>query len=56
MALVTDDLAAGRLVTPFPGLSLPARGYFAYLPQNNSINPASAVFCDWMVKSAEGGG
>jgi LysR family transcriptional regulator, glycine cleavage system transcriptional activator len=52
MALVTDDLAAGRLLTPFPDLNLPARGYFAYMPQNDPVNPASAVFCDWMVKSA----
>ncbi|MFL5256284.1 MAG: LysR substrate-binding domain-containing protein [Rhodopila sp.] len=56
MSLVTDDLAAGRLVAPFPGLSLPARGYFAYLPQRDPANPASTVFCDWMVKSAGNAG
>ena len=47
-ALVADDLAAGRLVTPFPAISLPARGYFAYLPRTSVIDPASAVFCDWL--------
>lgn len=52
-ALVGDDLAAGRLVTPFPGVSLPARTYFAYLPQGDQANPASMVFCDWLANSAE---
>jgi LysR family glycine cleavage system transcriptional activator len=47
-ALVSDDLAAGRLVTPFPNTSLPARTYFAYLPQHHLINPASTIFCDWL--------
>jgi LysR family glycine cleavage system transcriptional activator len=47
-ALVSDDLAAGRLVTPFPEISLPARTYFAYLPQYDQINPASTVFCEWL--------
>jgi LysR family glycine cleavage system transcriptional activator len=51
-ALIADDLAAGRLVTPFPGVSLPARAYFAYLPRRDAINPASEVFCDWLAKSA----
>jgi LysR family glycine cleavage system transcriptional activator len=52
-ALVSDDLAAGRLVTPFPEVSLPARTYFAYLPRHDLINPASIVFCDWLVKLAD---
>jgi LysR family glycine cleavage system transcriptional activator len=39
-ALVADDLAAGRLVAPFPGISLPARGYFAYLPQGQVSDSA----------------
>jgi LysR family transcriptional regulator, glycine cleavage system transcriptional activator len=53
-ALVSDDLAAGRLVTPFPDVSLPARTYFAYLPQHDLINPASIEFCDWLAKLAGG--
>jgi LysR family glycine cleavage system transcriptional activator len=52
-ALVSDDLAAGRLVTPFPDVSLPARTYFAYLPQHDLTNPASNVFCDWLANLAE---
>ena len=38
-ALVADDLAAGRLVAPFPDISLPARGYFAYLPGGRDADP-----------------
>jgi LysR family transcriptional regulator, glycine cleavage system transcriptional activator len=52
-ALVSDDLVAGRLVVPFPQVSLPARTYFAYLPQRDLINPASIVFCEWLAKLAE---
>lgn len=52
-ALVRDDLVAGRLMAPFPEVSLPARTYFAYLPQRDLIDPASAVFCDWLEKLAE---
>ena len=47
-ALVEDDLAAGRLVTPFPEVSLPARSYFAYLPNSQDLNPSSLRFCDWL--------
>lgn len=47
-ALVVDDLAAGRLITPFPNLSLPARSYFAYSPEARRTDPHIAVFCDWL--------
>jgi LysR family glycine cleavage system transcriptional activator len=47
-ALVADDLATRRLVTPFPDISLPARSYFAYLPEARSADPQIAVFCDWL--------
>lgn len=47
-ALVADDLAAGRLMTPFPNISLPARSYFAYLPEARRTDPHIAVFCDWL--------
>ena len=47
-ALIADDLAVGRLVTPFPKISLPARSYFAYLPETRRNDPHGAVFCDWL--------
>lgn len=49
-ALVADDVAAGRLVVPFPGISLPARSYFAYLPEAHRADPASLLFCDWLAQ------
>jgi LysR family transcriptional regulator, glycine cleavage system transcriptional activator len=49
-ALVADDLAAGRLVTPFPQVSLPARSYFAYLPESQHVDPSTLRFCDWLEK------
>jgi LysR family glycine cleavage system transcriptional activator len=47
-ALVADDLAAGRLVAPFPSPSLPARNYHAYLPDARAGDPAVAAFCGWL--------
>jgi DNA-binding transcriptional LysR family regulator len=47
-ALIADDLAAGRLVTPFPNFTLPARSYFAYFPEGRDDAPHRAVFCDWL--------
>jgi len=55
-ALIADDLAAGRLVTPFADISLPARSYFAYLPEAHSSDPHSAVFCDWLEQQGRGPG
>jgi LysR family glycine cleavage system transcriptional activator len=47
-ALVADDLAAGRLVAPFPEVSLPARSYFAYVPEAHGADPLITMFCDWL--------
>lgn len=53
LSLVRPDLEAGRLVAPFPGLSLPARSYCAYVPQEAAGEPRVIAFCDWL---AEQGG
>ncbi len=50
--LVEDDLAARRLVAPFPETSLPARSYFAYFPQDGRVNPASETFRGWLTNLA----
>jgi LysR family glycine cleavage system transcriptional activator len=55
-ALIADDLATGRLLTPFPDISLPARSYFAYLPDGQNIDPHTAVFCDWLEQQGRGFG
>jgi LysR family glycine cleavage system transcriptional activator len=51
-ALVGDDLAAGRLVAPFPRVGLPARSYFAYVPQQEEPNPAGETFREWLTRAA----
>jgi len=47
-ALIGDDVAAGRLIAPFPDVSLPARSYFVYLPAGSESGSQTAVFCDWL--------
>lgn len=51
--LIEDDLAAGRLAAPFPEVSLSARSYFAYLPQDHVRNPAGQIFCSWLEAHAQ---
>ena len=50
-ALVADDLDAGRLVAPFPDLSLPTRNYHAYLSDQSVGDPAVDAFCSWLEKA-----
>jgi LysR family glycine cleavage system transcriptional activator len=47
-ALVADDLATGRLVAPFPDVTLPTRGYHAYLPDARAGDPSALSFCRWL--------
>ena len=47
-ALVADDLATGRLVAPFPDVSLPSRGYHAYLPDARAGEHSAVAFCTWL--------
>jgi LysR family glycine cleavage system transcriptional activator len=47
-ALVSDDLAAGRLVTPFDGPRLPSRSYCTYVPEGKSADDLVALFCLWL--------
>jgi LysR family glycine cleavage system transcriptional activator len=49
-ALIGDDAAAGRLILPFPEMSLPARSYFAYLPAGSESGSHIAAFCGWLEK------
>lgn len=46
--LAADDLAAGRLVAPFPAISLPTRNYHAYVPDTQAGDAAVQAFCDWL--------
>jgi LysR family glycine cleavage system transcriptional activator len=47
-ALAADDLAAGRLVTPFPGPRLRTRSYCTYVPEGKPMNEVVAQFRVWL--------
>ncbi len=53
-ALIGADLAAGRLVTPFPDLSDPARSYCAYVPEPLKGDATTEAFCAWLGREAAG--
>ncbi|ANN76386.1 transcriptional regulator GcvA [Bordetella flabilis] len=47
-ALVSDDLAAGRLVAPFAAPRLPSRSYCTYVPEGQSANEMVGLFRAWL--------
>lgn len=51
--LAAEDIAAGRLVTPFE-LRVPlASGYYLVCEENAATRPAVAAFHDWLIEEAE---
>jgi LysR family glycine cleavage system transcriptional activator len=50
--LIADDLAAGRLIRPFAGPSLPARSYYTYVPEARADDPTVRAFCAWLTEAA----
>ena len=46
--LIGADLAAGRLVAPFPHLAMQARSYCAYIPAKSRADARIVAFCDWL--------
>lgn len=47
-ALVAEDMAAGRLVTPFSSPSLRAREYCTYVPKTLQTDNRTLAFCSWL--------
>jgi LysR family glycine cleavage system transcriptional activator len=47
-ALVSDDLAAGRLVAPFAGPRLPSRSYCTYVPDEKCGDELVGLFRSWL--------
>jgi LysR family glycine cleavage system transcriptional activator len=47
-ALVSDDLAAGRLVLPFAEPRLPSRSYCTYVPDGRSADDLIVLFRSWL--------
>jgi len=52
-ALIADDVRAGRLAMPFAAPTLPARSYFAYVPERCVDDPAVRAFCRWLRRIAQ---
>jgi LysR family transcriptional regulator, glycine cleavage system transcriptional activator len=48
IALVADDVAAGRLVMPFEGPRLPSRSYCSYVPHEKAADDLVMLFCTWL--------
>jgi LysR family transcriptional regulator, glycine cleavage system transcriptional activator len=49
VALITDELRAGRLLAPIREPATRTRGYFLYTPEASSDAPAIASFRQWLV-------
>ena len=47
-ALVSDDLAAGRLIAPFAGPRLPSRSYCTYVPDEKLGDELVVLFRSWL--------
>jgi LysR family glycine cleavage system transcriptional activator len=47
-ALVSDDLAAGRLVAPFASPRLPSRSYCTYVQDGRSADEVIVLFRSWL--------
>jgi LysR family transcriptional regulator, glycine cleavage system transcriptional activator len=50
-ALFRDEIAAGRLVQPFPLLASDGRGYYLVYPESRRNAPKVRLFRDWMLEA-----
>lgn len=53
LILVAEDLAAGRLVTPFDGPRLSTWRYFAYVPEALLEQAGVRTFLDWLGRASQ---
>ena len=51
---IQEDLAAGRLVTPFPGIAGPGWAYYLVYPPDALETRKVAAFRDWLVEQFDG--
>jgi len=52
-SLVSDDLSAGRLVTPFTGPRLPSRSYCTYVPEESAADDVIILFRSWLEREGK---
>ncbi|WP_170942103.1 LysR substrate-binding domain-containing protein [Noviherbaspirillum denitrificans] len=51
--MVVDEVAAGRLCTPFGVLGMRTRKYFANVKPGSTPNSAIDAFCNWLMQEGE---
>jgi len=49
MPVLQTDIAAGRLLTPFPTILVPRAGYVALIPFDANKTSILTSFIDWLV-------
>ena len=54
VALIADELRAGRLLAPIAQPVLTTRGYFFYAPEPSSNTPAIAALRNWLIGAGGG--
>ena len=52
LPVLDADIAAGRLVTPFPTITVSRTGYIALIPFDADKTSALTKFIDWLVAEA----
>jgi LysR family glycine cleavage system transcriptional activator len=55
LPVLQEDVAAGRLVTPFPEIAVPRTGYVALIPFDANKSSSLTTFIDWLVSEGTRG-
>lgn len=55
LPVLQTDIVAGRLITPFPAITVPRTGYIALIPFDADKTPALTRFVDWLIAEAAEG-
>jgi LysR family glycine cleavage system transcriptional activator len=53
LPVLEADVAAGRLVTPFPTITVARTGYIALIPFDANKTLALTKFIDWLIAEAQ---
>ncbi|HEX4384336.1 MAG TPA: LysR substrate-binding domain-containing protein, partial [Myxococcales bacterium] len=53
LPVLQEDIAAGRLLTPFPEISVPRTGYVALIPFDANKSSSLTTFIDWLVSQSK---
>jgi LysR family transcriptional regulator, glycine cleavage system transcriptional activator len=53
LPVLQADITAGRLITPFPAITVPRTGYIALIPFDANKTQALTKFIDWLIAEAQ---